>query len=163
MTEYLVKLAAQPLVVEGRLLVKIPGGIDTYSIPAECVDVVDAAKADGLRNMHQFNRMIESRDEEIKQLKIDLAKAKLGGQPASTVRDLILTPLKAIKDAVDSGPGGTQKAYPLLKQLIHSLAGAIPGDVSIVEPKPHDDRVIKPNVINQEPRDNAAAAPEYRR
>lgn len=161
MTSYLIK---GPVTIEGAYaFFNSPTG--RYAVPTECVEALEPERMEKITSMHQYGLLLEGKDLEIKQLKLDLSAAQVGGQPASKVRDLVLTVLKDIYQQLVFTKTEGAKIDSQLQKLIQSLAGAIPGDVQAVDPKPHAGQMVTSHggTLNHGPRDNDAAAPEYRR
>lgn len=117
-------------------------------------------------NMHTLSARLTKRDEKIKELQAEIALLKIGGQPASKVRDLVLPALKQLKSSIDETRFFSLNVVPLrmFDELIAALGENIPGAVEY-KPAPPSAREagLKPYVpLDHGPRDNAAAAPEYR-
>jgi hypothetical protein len=112
------------------------------------------------KSMHAIGQMIASRDATIKKLQKELAEARIGGQPASQLRDAVLPVLLKIRE--EGWVTGATGPTILLDRLISHLK-----TVPTLEP-PSDKMAApkmnhKPIVLDHGPRDNDAAAPEYRR
>lgn len=101
------------------------------------------------------------KDERIKELEREVAELRRGGQPASTVRDMVLPVLKRIEDEIVAG--NIVAMQKMMNQLRMALGDNIPGAVEYKPaPPPHQTggKVYKP--IDHGPRDNEAAAAQYR-
>jgi hypothetical protein len=110
---------------------------------------------------HSINLMLQHKQERIKELELEVARLKIGGQPASKVRDLVLTALKLIKG--DLSINAIESAQKALDRTIMALGEAIPGDVARKPaPKEHESGVKPYKSLDHGPRDNDAAAAQYR-
>lgn len=101
------------------------------------------------------------KDERIKELEREVAELRRGGQPASTVRDMVLPVLKRIEDEIVAG--NIVAMQKMMNQLRMALGDNIPGAVEYKPaPPPHQigGKVYKP--LDHGPRDNEAAAAQYR-
>lgn len=114
-----------------------------------------------MRNMHALTQSLARKDERIKDLEQEVARLKIGGQPASKVRDLVLTALKLIRD--DLCVDEISRAKGTLDRTISALGEAIPGDVAHKPaPPPHTGGVKPYRSLDHGQRDNEAAAAQYR-
>lgn len=71
------------------------------------------------KSMHSLGQMIASRDATIKRLEKELAEARVGGQPASKLRDAVLPVLLIVAQYCEDGQPGN--ALQLLKNLLGHL------------------------------------------
>lgn len=101
------------------------------------------------------------KDERIKELEREVAELRRGGQPASTVRDMVLPVLKRIEDEI--GTGNIAAMQKLMNQLRMALGDNIPGAVAYKPaPPPHRVGGKQYKSLDHGPRDNEAAAAQYR-
>ena len=113
-------------------------------------------------NQHRFNMQLQKATERVKELEREVALLKIGAQPASKVRDVVLTALKIVDTYISEGQ--TDKARQSLKGVIAALGDNIPGAVAYKPAPPvHDGGGLKPyKPLDNGPRDNEAAAAQYR-
>ena len=112
-------------------------------------------------SMHSINLSLQHKDETIKELRLEIARLKIGGQPASKVRDMVLPVLKRIEDEISVG--NILAMQKLANQLRMALGDNIPGDAEYKPaPKAHEAGVKPYKSLDHGPRDNEAAAPQYR-
>ena len=113
-----------------------------------------------MTSAHQQGARWAHYQDRIKELEREVARLKIGGQPASKVRDLVLTALKLIRDDLEVGRVDNVKS--VLDRTILALGEAIPGDVAHKKAKPHETGVKPYKALDHGPRDNEAAAAQYR-
>lgn len=113
-------------------------------------------------SMHGLGLQLQHKSERIKELEAEVAHLKIGAQPASKVRDLVLTALKIVDTYIAEGE--IEKARQSLKGVIAALGDNFPGDVSYKPAPPKHESGVKPyKPLDHGPRDNEAAAAQYRR
>lgn len=113
-----------------------------------------SAHQEGARWAHYQDR--------IKELEREVARLKIGGQPASKVRDLVITALKLVRDDLELMAIPSAKSR--LDSTIRALGEAIPGDVAHKPPAPekHESGVKPYKPLDHGERDLNAAAAQYR-
>lgn len=98
---------------------------------------------------------------QIKDLETEVARLKAGARPAWHVRDLVLTVLLRISADLKNPAIEREPLIKDLDRLIKTLSENLPGDVKVPKPpQAAKDNSYKP--LDHGPRDNAAAAPQYR-
>lgn len=83
------------------------------------------------KSMHQIGQMLATRDSEIRELKMEVARLRTGALPARHIRDLVLTALLQLKTEI--GDNAT------LAKLINALEAAVDGEVKVPQP-PHESK-----------------------
>lgn len=113
-------------------------------------------------SMHTIGLQLQHKGERIKELEREVARLKIGAQPASRVRDMVLKMLLSLEDDLATDHIGI--AQKRLGLLIKAIGENIPGEVEY-KPAPPEHRSdhLKPYVpLNHGPRDLEAAAAQYR-
>lgn len=114
-------------------------------------------------SVHQETKQWERLQDRIKELERENASLRARSQPASKVRDLVLTALKMVQG--DLSINAIADAQKTLDRTILALGEAIPGDVAHkkTSPEKHESGIKPYKPLDHGQRDNEAAAAQYRR